>query len=108
MEDAWLLVKRGLYYMPGGNGYTGVRARAGRYTEAEAKAHAYDPGKNGNPVTMIRLSEAAEFSDGCHDGIALSVVTHQRDKYRGTLEAIADDETTPPWLRTLARVTISS
>ena len=85
MTDAWLLVKRDLYYMPDGMGYTGIRDHAGRYSEAEAKKHAHDAGKNGNSVTMVRLSEAPEFSKGCWDDVARAHLSRQRDQMKSAL-----------------------
>lgn len=86
MQDAWLLVKRDLYYRPNGEGYTGIRDNAGRYTYEEAKAHCHDvPG--GNPVTMVRLSEAPEFTRACFDDLARAHLQKQRDK----LQAAVDD-----------------
>jgi hypothetical protein len=38
--DAWLIRKGGYYYRPNCQGYTTVKAAAGRYSEAEAKAEA--------------------------------------------------------------------
>ena len=87
MEDAWLIEKRGLYYMPNGHGYTGIRDHAGRYSEAEAKKHAHDP-EGGNPVTMIRLADAPEFSKACWDDVARSHLRGQRDQLKSALSAI--------------------
>lgn len=85
MDDAWLIVKRDLYYMPGGMGYTGIRDHAGRYSYEEAKTHVRDP-EDGVEVTIIRLADAPEFSKACWDDLARAHLQKQRD---AALEALA-------------------
>ena len=65
-EECYLLVKRGLYYAPDRQGYTGVKARAGRYREVEAL------GLHG--VTAIHENEAPDFSPACWEGTKISVL----------------------------------
>lgn len=86
-DGPWLLVKRDLYYRPNGEGYTGIRDNAGRYTYEEAKAHCYDAGPNGNSVTMICLADAPEFSKACWDDLARK---HLQDKVDALTEVLHD------------------
>ncbi|MCK0531491.1 hypothetical protein [Sphingobium agri] len=62
-QDRYLLVKRGLYYRPGNQGYTGIKEYAGRYPASDASP---DDG-----VTAIHEDEAPEYSQACyHDLMA--------------------------------------
>lgn len=56
-EQCFLLVKRGLYYAPNNQGYTGVKDRAGRYREVDAL------GLDG--VTAIHEDKAPLFAPAC-------------------------------------------
>lgn len=77
-EDAWLVVKRNLYYAPNDCGYTGIRDLAGRYTESEARARSsVDSG-----VTAVKLTDAPEFSKACYEDLAIA---HMRQKYGAEL-----------------------
>lgn len=87
METAWLIVKRDLYYMPNGMGYTGIRDHAGRYSYEEAKQHVRDS-EDGVPVTIIRLADAPEFSKGCWDDLARKHLQKQRDAARDALAQV--------------------
>lgn len=60
----YLLVKRGLYYAPDRQGYTGVKRRAGRYREVDAL------GLDG--VTAVHEDMAAEFSPACWEDTKLA------------------------------------
>lgn len=62
-----LLIKRGLYYAPNRQGYTGVKERAGRYHEVEAL------GLDG--VTAIHEDEAPDFSPACWEETKIAVLT---------------------------------
>jgi hypothetical protein len=53
----YLLVKRGLYYGPDNQGYTGVKAKAGRYMEGDARPR--------DGVTAIHEDEAPMFAPAC-------------------------------------------
>lgn len=77
--EPYLIVKRGLYYRPNGEGYTGIRDNAGRYTYTEARKHIYDPGEGGNAVTIVPLSDAPEFTKECYDDLARDHLRQQRD-----------------------------
>lgn len=87
-DEAWLVVKRGLYYRPEDSGYTGIRDEAGRYTYAEAKAREFNPGKNGNPVTIIKFSEAPLFSKACFSDIALAYTQRKLAEAEATIERL--------------------
>lgn len=63
-EPRYLLLKRGLYYRPNNQGYTGIKENAGRYTQAEGDALA-DCG-----VTAIHEDEADQFSAACYHDVA--------------------------------------
>lgn len=52
-QPEWHVFKRGLYYRPGGAGYTSDVEQAGRFTEAEAKCHEYP---HDEPVTIKRIA----------------------------------------------------
>lgn len=55
-KDAWVLIKRGLYWRPNAQGYTGILSQAGLYSDEESAAR-LDEG-----VTRQKFSEAAEVS----------------------------------------------
>ncbi|MCB4862937.1 hypothetical protein K7W03_25475 [Sphingobium sp. PNB] len=55
--DRFLLVKRGLYYRPGNQGYTGIKDRAGRYPESDASPE--------DGITAIHEDDAPEYSQAC-------------------------------------------
>lgn len=61
-QDCYLLVKRGLYYRPGNQGYTGIKEYAGRYPASDASP---DDG-----VTAIHEDEAPEYSQACYHDLA--------------------------------------
>jgi hypothetical protein len=62
-QDGWLLMKRGLYWRPGGHGYTGVKSQAGRWSRAKA----VEICRNGDS-TRIHESEAKPYAPSCcHD-----------------------------------------
>lgn len=81
----WLVVKRGLYYMPNDCGYTGIKDYAGRYTEAEAADRAKSEG-----VSMIQFDKAPEFTTACFDDLARDHLTKQRDTARAALKAVEE------------------
>lgn len=57
----YLLVKRGLYYRPDNQGYTGIRDLAGRYFESDASPE--------DGVTAVHHEEAPLFSAACFDDL---------------------------------------
>ena len=64
VERRYLLVKRGLYYAPDQQGYTGLKAKAGRYREVDAL------GLDG--VTAIHEDEAQDFASACWEETKLA------------------------------------
>jgi hypothetical protein len=60
-DRKYLLVKRGLYYRPDNQGYTGVKVCAGRYLESDASPEV--------GVTAIHQDEAPMFSPACWNDI---------------------------------------
>ena len=55
--DRYLKMKRGLYYRPDNQGYTGLKSEAGRYP--------YDPASLGDGITILHEDNADEFSPAC-------------------------------------------
>ncbi|AWY09290.1 hypothetical protein vBRpoSV10_168 [Ruegeria phage vB_RpoS-V10] len=47
----WVIRKRGYFYRPNSQGYTGSVSEAGLYTEEEAKKHALIDGVTAHPLT---------------------------------------------------------
>lgn len=82
-SDAYLIVKRGLYYRPKAQGYTGIRDHAGRYTLAEASKHA-DPQEG---VAIVHEDDAPEFTSACYHDLKEAHLTKQRDALQAALEA---------------------
>lgn len=85
--SAYLIVKRGLYYRPNGQGYTGIKDNAGRYALDEARDHADEA----SGVTFIAEADAPDFSAACFHDLALN---HLQGKYAAAsaaLAAAADD-----------------
>ena len=88
-ERGWLICKYGLYYAPNSQGYTGIRDKAGRYTEAEAIAAACPNGPNGPREGMdyIHESNAPEFSPKCFDDLKAKHLAELRDAATARAEA---------------------
>jgi hypothetical protein len=84
-EDAWLLVKRGLFYRPNNSGYTGIRDEAGRYSRQDADEHMAAGGK------AMREADAPEFMPGAYSDIVIKRLTEQRDEARVELARIRGD-----------------
>jgi len=62
-EKQFLLVKRGLYYRPDNQGYTGIKDYAGRYMASDCS-----PDDN---VIAIHEDDAPDYSEACyHDLMA--------------------------------------
>lgn len=78
--EVYLLIKRGLYYRPNGQGYTGLKDDAGRYDFERAKQH-HSP-EDG--VTYIHEDEARECSPKC----AVEIVA---EHMQGKLEALSKE-----------------
>ncbi len=89
VERRYLLVKRGLYYAPDRQGYTGLKAKAGRYREVDAL------GLDG--VTAIHEDEAQDFAPACWEETKLAhlngiIETQAREieRLRAALQGISD------------------
>lgn len=85
-EPRYLLVKRDLYYAPNNQGYTGVKARAGRYHASEA-----DPESG---VTAIHEDDAPMFSKACWEDVKVKTLLDDldaRDRRIAELEALRAD-----------------
>lgn len=85
MSEQWLVLKRDLYWRPNDQGYTGIRDHAARYTYDEAKSRVGD-GSSG--VSMLKESEAPEFTGACFDDLARAHLLEQRDRMRNLLTLI--------------------
>jgi hypothetical protein len=57
-EKKYLLMKRGVYYAPDNQGYTGLKRQAGLYHETDAQP---DEG-----VTAIHICEAPDYAPNCY------------------------------------------
>jgi len=53
--DKWYILKRGLYYRPGGSGYTGRHEEAWTVSKEEAVKHEY---KCGDPIEWVNIERA--------------------------------------------------
>lgn len=89
MSEPYLIMKRGLYYKPNGEGYTGIRDHAGRYSKDEASSHEVSSW-GCTPVIAVKISEAPEFAPACFHDLALKHVIAQRDAMRAVLMSIAE------------------
>lgn len=56
--DEYLIIKRGLYYRPGGKGYTGVKSEAGRFSKKEAESSLPE-------CDYLLAAIAPDYSVGC-------------------------------------------
>lgn len=67
MTDMFLIEKRGLYYRPNAQGYTGLKSDAGRYTFEEAAQRVGPNGPDGSQdgMSMWKEDEAPEYSTAC-------------------------------------------
>jgi hypothetical protein len=83
MSEQYVILKRGLFYAPDAQGYTGIRDLAGRYSKADAEAEARIEG-----VSCMPLSAAPEFTDACFGDLARKHLAGQRDKLREQVRAL--------------------
>lgn len=91
MSDAprYLLIKRGLYYRPNNQGYTGKRSEAGRYPETDAD--------DMSGVTAVHEDNAAEYAPACWQETInqdlrerLDAAERERDALREALQETDD------------------
>ena len=63
----YLIIKRGLYYRPNAQGYTGVKEFAGRYSLEDAMSYSHPNGQKGprDGMSIIKDAEAPEYSEAC-------------------------------------------
>jgi hypothetical protein len=85
VSDVFLIVKRGLYFRPNCQGYTGIRDEAGRYSEETARYHA----ENGDS-TIVHVDEVPEFMPAGHSDLIIVHLKKQRDALVIALKAIID------------------
>ena len=79
--DAWVIIKRGLFFMPACQGYTGIRDHAGRYTREFAETY-----NDSSQCSIVRLVEAPEFMPAFND-LVIKHLIQQRDYARAEIEA---------------------
>jgi hypothetical protein len=79
MGDDYVLMKRGLYYRPKSQGYTGILAEAGRYTEEEARARVEGAGGD---VTMLPAHDAYPFSPACWPETKIAALEAEIERLR--------------------------
>ena len=82
----WLLVKRDLYWAPGGMGYTGIRDEAGRYSYEEAQTHLNDG------VEAIHISKAPEFRKSAYKDLVIKHLQKPGMKVRSLVEWLHDSD----------------
>ena len=71
----YVLIKRGLYWRPGAQGYTGLLSEAGRYSAADAAAYA---AHDNDSTRAWPADEAREFAPACWQETMLAFRTRQR------------------------------
>lgn len=79
-ERRYLLVKRGLYYAPNNQGYTGVKAFAGRYREVDALGL--------DSVTAIHEDDAPMFSKACWEHVKVSYLQAEIAKRDAVIDGL--------------------
>lgn len=82
----YLLLKRGLYYAPNNQGYTGIKDRAGRYFQSDACEE--------SGVKAVHVDDAPLFSPACFDDVKvdylLSRIADERAVKLELLEALEE------------------
>mgnify|MGYP003651681401 CR=1 FL=1 len=70
MKDMYLIEKKGYYYRPNAEGYTALKAEAGRYSFEDAAERVGPNGPDGSQdsMAMWEETEAPDYSSGC-DGM---------------------------------------
>lgn len=87
MSTEYVLIKRGLYYAPNCQGYTGVLAEAGRYTEDQARPRVEG---SGGEVTMLPVYDAYPFSPACWPETKIKVLEAENADLKRELEKGGD------------------
>lgn len=67
--EGWALLKRGLYWRPNGQGYTGRKSEAGIYSDQQASAYVEHDDSDG--TTKVRWVDAPDLSPSCSTETAL-------------------------------------
>ena len=78
-----LLMKRGLYYAPDRQGYTGIKARAGRYLASDAVPEA--------GISAVHQDDAPMFAPACWHDVKvehLLILLAERDVEIARLKAL--------------------
>ena len=75
-----VLIKRGLYYRPNGNGYTGLKREAGLYDPS------YALGFDG--VDAVPFADAPDFAPACWEETKLAHLNEQITTARAEAEAL--------------------
>lgn len=75
-EQSWLIVKRGLFFRPDCQGYTGIRDKAGRYSYDFAKD--YDRGE----CSIMREADAPEFMPAAFSDLVIKHLMGQRAHWK--------------------------
>jgi len=83
--EHYLIIKRGLYYAPNSQGYTGIRDKAGRYTLDFAKD--LYTGTNGE-CRWVHEDRAKEFMPAAYPDLVIDHLIEQRDALRAQLAAM--------------------
>lgn len=79
-QPVYLLMKRGLYWRPNDQGYTGLKSEAGRYTYSEAFARTNYEYEGYEPVTMVMEQEAPRYAPGCASDVRQKDMEQRLDK----------------------------
>lgn len=88
-SDSYLIVKRGLYYRPKAQGYTGIRDYAGRYTLEEVAVHFPNmESENQDGMSFIHEDDAPEFTPACFHDLRADHLQKQRDDARAEVERL--------------------
>lgn len=72
-----VLIKRGLYYRPDGNGYTGLKSEAGLYPPAYAN--------DLERVSAVPFEEAPDFAPACFVETKITYLRAEVERLRGAL-----------------------
>lgn len=79
-ETGYVLIKRGLYWRPNGEGYTGILLNAGLYSDEESVR------RIGDGVTRMRFTDAPEISKNTFNDYAASYWREEALRVRHLLE----------------------
>jgi hypothetical protein len=88
-EPLYVIMKRGLFYRPRNQGYTGIRKEAGLYTLDEvAELFPNIDCENQDGISYMDVDHAPEFAPGCWHDLKLKVLENERDTLREELDEI--------------------